>query len=147
MSRVFITTNNKYIFYTRHKLVFRFSNCLFVCVFCSGKLDGVAPMLANLSQRNFHFGCPYKKLKFDQLISSYLKGFFSSSILHLGDTESLNVCGKGVTFQVSHVMCHMLHVTCHMSIAATATATDPPPANSPTLHSRAGWFAKTQQST
>ena len=36
------------------------------------------------------------------------------------------------------VTCHMLHVTCHLSptLTATATATEPPPANSPTMHSR-----------
>ena len=41
-----------------------------------------------------------------------------------------------VTCQMSHVKCCMPHVTCHMSLTPTAIATDPPPANSPTLHSR-----------
>ena len=36
---------------------------------------------------------------------------------------------SGVRFQVSCV-------TCHMSLTQTATATDPPPANSPTMHIR-----------
>ena len=45
--------------------------------------------------------------------------------------------------QVSHVTCHvsfatyhhhLSHVTCHMSLMPTATVTDPPPANSPTMH-------------
>ena len=52
--------------------------------------------------------------------------------------------------QVSHVMCHMSHltpyvscaachvshVTCHMLLTPTATATDPPPDNYPTMHSK-----------
>ena len=36
--------------------------------------------------------------------------------------------------RVSHVACLMSLVTCHLS--PTATATDSPPANSPTMHSR-----------
>ena len=50
---------------------------------------------------------------------------------------------SGVAFQVSRVTCHvscvashMSHGTCHMSLTPTATAMDPPPANSPTMHSR-----------
>ena len=38
----------------------------------------------------------------------------------------------------SGVMCQVLHVslvTCHMSLAPTATATDSPPANFPNIHS------------
>ena len=56
-------------------------------------------------------------------------------------------------FQVSHVTCHQSPVTCHMSLTPTATATDLPPANSPTApkgwHQRhsGGWFAKTLKST
>ena len=34
------------------------------------------------------------------------------------------------------VMCHLLPVTCHVKLTQTATATDPPPANSPTMHGR-----------
>ena len=44
---------------------------------------------------------------------------------------------------MSFVTCHMSHVTwqmspvaCHLSITPTVTATDPPPAYSPTMHSR-----------
>ena len=33
---------------------------------------------------------------------------------------------------MSRVMCHMLRVTCHMSLTPTATVADPPPVNSPT---------------
>ena len=36
---------------------------------------------------------------------------------------------------VSHVMCHMSRVTYYLSITPTATATDPPPANSTIMHS------------
>ena len=82
----------------------------------------------------------------------------------MGDTESLNrtditkslifqpkniykyhVYGSPVMCHMSCVMCNMLRVTCHLSLMATATATvtDPPPANSPTM--RKGWFAKTKQ--
>ena len=41
-----------------------------------------------------------------------------------------------VTCHVSCVMCHMAHVTCHLSLTPTATATEPPPAYSPIMHSR-----------
>ena len=40
---------------------------------------------------------------------------------------------------VSRVTCHMLHVTCHLSLTQTATAIDPPPAFSPTVHNRLRW--------
>ena len=46
-------------------------------------------------------------------------------------------------YQVLYVRCHVSCVTCrvspvtfHMSLTPTATATDPPPANSPKMHSR-----------
>ena len=53
--------------------------------------------------------------------------------------------GSPVMCHMSCVMCNMLRVTCHLSLMATATATvtDPPPANSPTM--RKGWFAKTKK--
>ena len=44
---------------------------------------------------------------------------------------------------MSPVICHVLPVTCHLSITLTATATDPPPANTPSLYT-VGWFAKTE---
>ena len=34
------------------------------------------------------------------------------------------------------VTCRMSPVTCQMSLTPTATARDPPPANSPTMHNR-----------
>ena len=37
---------------------------------------------------------------------------------------------------MSCVMCHLPPVTCHMPLTPTATAPDPPPSNSPTMHSR-----------
>ena len=40
-------------------------------------------------------------------------------------------------------MCHVSLVTSHLSLTATATATDPPPAKSPIIE---GWIAKTQNS-
>ena len=92
-------------------------------------------------------------------------GFVTSpwnKFLHTGDTEYLNVCwyqieqkrtethikerkeeGKsvrwqvaGVTCDVSYAMFDMSPVTCHLSLTAIARATPPPPANSPTMHSR-----------
>ena len=36
---------------------------------------------------------------------------------------------------MSCVMWDLSHVTCDLSLTSTATATDPPPANSPTMHS------------
>ena len=52
-----------------------------------------------------------------------------------------------VRYHVSWVMCqsvmfHILRVTCHLSLTLTATDTDPPPANSPIMHSRR--FEKTK---
>ena len=41
-----------------------------------------------------------------------------------------------VTCHLSHVTCHLSHFTCHLSPTPTATATDHPPSNSPTMHSR-----------
>ena len=41
-----------------------------------------------------------------------------------------------VTCHLSRVICHQSPVTCHLSLTPTAAATDPPPANSPTMHSR-----------
>ena len=41
----------------------------------------------------------------------------------------------GVTCHVLFVRCQVLHVTCHQ-LTPTAKAIDPPPANSPIMHSR-----------
>ena len=41
---------------------------------------------------------------------------------------------SGVTCHLSPVTCYLLPVTCHLS--PTLTATYPPPANSPDMHSR-----------
>ena len=43
---------------------------------------------------------------------------------------------SGVTCHMSHVADHLSPVTCHLSLTPTATATDPPPASSPIMHSR-----------
>ena len=40
-----------------------------------------------------------------------------------------------VRWQLSGVRCQVLRVTYHMSIMPTATATDPPPDNSPNIQS------------
>ena len=77
-----------------------------------------------------------------------------TTILKLTETDNM----LGVMCQRSHVMCRMSHVTCnmcsvmshascvktchvsrvlcHLSQTPTATATDPPTANSPIMHSR-----------
>ena len=39
-------------------------------------------------------------------------------------------------YHVTHVACRRSPVICHLSLMPKATATDPPPANSPTMHSR-----------
>ena len=38
--------------------------------------------------------------------------------------------------QKKYIMCHVIHVMYHLSLTQTATATNPPPANSPIMHSR-----------
>ena len=40
-----------------------------------------------------------------------------------------------VICHMSHVACHLSPDTCHLILTPTATATDPPPANSATMHS------------
>ena len=39
-------------------------------------------------------------------------------------------------YKVTHVVCRRSPVTCHLSLMPKATATDPPPANSPAMHRR-----------
>ena len=63
-------------------------------------------------------------------------------ILHMGDTESLNVCRQyffyiyiyffynTYFYQVSSVTCFVSPVTCRMSLMPTSTAKGPPSANS-----------------
>ena len=41
-----------------------------------------------------------------------------------------------VMCHILHVICHMWHVICHLLLTPTATATDPSPAKSLTMHSR-----------
>ena len=50
-----------------------------------------------------------------------------------------------VMFHVSNVTSQMSNVTCHLSPAPTATATDPPPDNYPTMHSRLVHQDRTQK--
>ena len=45
-----------------------------------------------------------------------------------------NICDSGQQKSQIHVC--STHVACHMSLTPTATATDPPPANSPIIHGR-----------
>ena len=47
-----------------------------------------------------------------------------------------NIYMSPVTCHMSCVTCFLSPVTCHMSLTQTATATDPPPANSPLFHSK-----------
>ena len=44
------------------------------------------------------------------------------------------MCHLSLFTSLSHAMFHMSYVTYHVSITPTATATDPPLANSPTMH-------------
>ena len=74
-----------------------------------------------------------------------VKYVFHEKISHTGDTKFLYILRRVAPTQtipkhpphkkkyVSCVMCHVLPVTCHMSLMPTATAMDPPPANSPTM--------------
>ena len=43
---------------------------------------------------------------------------------------------KCVVSHMSCATCHVSNVACHLSLTPTATATDPHPANSPSMHSR-----------
>ena len=40
-----------------------------------------------------------------------------------------------IYYKLQNCRCHISRVACHMSLTSTATATDPPPSNSPTMHS------------
>ena len=42
------------------------------------------------------------------------------------------------TCHMSHVMCHLSPIICHLSLTPTATATNPPPSNSPIIQRRLG---------
>ena len=53
---------------------------------------------------------------------------FIFKILSTGDTESLGIFGW---YDLSPVVCHL---SLTPSATGTATATHPPPANSPTIH-------------
>ena len=72
----------------------------------------------------------------------------------MADPESLDLCGYYHRYQngekgteqksknlrkMSHVLCHVLRVTLHLSPTPTATATDPPPENTPLCTE--DWFA------
>ena len=69
---------------------------------------------------------------------------YIEKIPHMGDTESFNLCKQQHRYQnrpkqtekqeekvkkkcSSPVTCHLSHVTHHLSLRPTATATDPPP--------------------
>ena len=53
-----------------------------------------------------------------------------SQTVRAGESVFIPPDMSNVTCHVSHFMCHISHVTCHVS------AKDPPPANSPIIHSR-----------
>ena len=76
---------------------------------------------------------------------SVIKMAYPSSILQKLYLYMYSLFKPGGTCQVSHVrgyiffscvMCHMSRVTCHMSLTPSVTATDPPLAISPSMHSR-----------
>ena len=59
------------------------------------------------------------------------------NLLMCADTSTDTIfCIYFCRCQVSGVTCCMSPVTCHMSLTPTSTARDPPPANSPSMHSR-----------
>ena len=59
-----------------------------------------------------------------------------------GQQQNIMFLVSCVLFQMSHVICHVFHVTCQMSLRPTAT--DPPPRALLTLPPcTVGWFAKT----
>ena len=62
-------------------------------------------------------------------------------IPHTGDTNSLDVCGWNTNKKKSTTKRFM----CLLLPTPTATATDPPPANSPTMHSRLVYQDRTQK--
>ena len=54
------------------------------------------------------------------------------------DSKQYKIIKKNIKIKVNYwscVVCHMSPVSCHLSLTPTVTATDPPPANSPTMHS------------
>ena len=54
----------------------------------------------------------------------------------MGQVSGVRCQVLGVRCQVSDVRCQVSLGTCHLSLTLTATDTDPPPANSPTMHRR-----------
>ena len=68
------------------------------------------------------------QFQFNKTLRTFWLNFF-----HLKSWQCKMCDNLKVWCLVSRVTCHMLHVTCPMSLASTATATEPPPAsaNSP----------------
>ena len=84
-------------------------------------------------------------------MSIFLRKFFKSAVLTaqenlllegLTDTKTFinrqKGGGRGIKKKrhVSHVMCRLSCVMCHLSLTPTANATQPPPVNSPIIQSR-----------
>ena len=59
-----------------------------------------------------------------------------------GPRKSVKCPVSHVTCQVSCVICHLSPFTCHLSLTLTASATVPPTANSPIMHS---WLVAKKQ--
>ena len=77
------------------------------------------------------------------VVRSILKRFRIQEALNLSmcadsssDTIKIMTDVSCMTCHMSHVMCRVSCVTCPMSLTATATPMDPPPTNSPTVHSK-----------
>ena len=57
------------------------------------------------------------------------------TLIYLHMNISMYANSITVTTTAKNIMCHLSPVTCHLSPTSSATATDPPPANSPAMHS------------
>ena len=68
-------------------------------------------------------------------------------ILQSFPTEDKNfICHlSSVAYHVPHGMSQVSPIKCHLSLMPTATATDPPPPKSPTMHSMLVCQDRTQQ--
>ena len=58
------------------------------------------------------------------------RSFVRGQVSHLSCTVSCTM------YHVTHVACRRSPVICHLSLMPKATATDPQPANSPTMYGR-----------
>ena len=77
----------------------------------------------------FNFGCLLLKLLTYLPTNETVFNF----VYPLGTQSSIIISETQI---YSTLICHMSHVVFHLSLTPIATATDPPPVNSPIIHSR-----------